>query len=73
MGAADVALLAFLVSAAKKQNDFVPILTKVYAVTLALMYAQFTQPATDGLDVAKMAKLQSLQPRGDLLLCALIS
>jgi hypothetical protein len=41
MGAADVALLALLVSTAKKQNDFVPILTKVYAVTLALMYAQF--------------------------------
>jgi len=70
VGAANVALLSLLVSAAKKQNDFLPILTKVHAVTLALMYAQFTQPAADGLDVAKVTELQSLQPCGDLLLCS---
>ena len=63
-------MLSLFVPAAQKQNDFVPILTKEYAVTLALMYPQFTQSGADGLNVAKVTELQSLQPYGDLLLCS---
>lgn len=37
------------------------------------MYAQFAQPAADGLDVAKVTELHSLQPCGDLLLFSGVS
>ena len=73
MGATDIALLRLLVATAKKQKDFLSFLPKVYAAALALVYAQFTQPAPDGLNVAKVSELLSLQPNGDFLLCPGVS
>jgi hypothetical protein len=73
VGAADIALLRLLVPTAKKQDNFLPILPKVHTVPLALMYAQFTQTTPDGLDVAKVTELQTLQPCGDFLLCPRVS
>ena len=37
------------------------------------MYAQFTQTTPDGLDVAKVTELQTLQPCGDFLFCPVVT
>ena len=52
---------------------FCPFCRKVHTVPLVLMYAQFTQTTPDGLDVAKVTELQTLQPCGDFLLCPRVS
>lgn len=63
----------FLLPPHRNRMTFCPFRRKVHTVPLALMYAQFTQTTPDGLDVAKVTELQTLQPCGDFLLCPRVS
>lgn len=69
----DVSLLTFLVSTAKQEDNFIPLLTKINAIALALVNTQFAHAVPHWLDVAKVSEFQTLQPSGDLLLHTLVT